>query len=102
MFFYGELGGGNGPSFFRRGGPEELQRRVDSGEVKPDYGPPFLDDAAGGVLVGARRPLIAFNVNLRGDVERRARSRRSCASGAAASPACVRSASTSRARASSR
>ena len=68
VFFYGELGGGNGPSFFRRGGPEELQRRVDSGEVKPDYGPPFLDDAAGGVLVGARRALIAFNVNLRGDV----------------------------------
>ncbi len=55
MFFYGELGGGNGPAFFRRGGPEELQRRVDDGELKPDYGPPFLDDAAGGVLVGARR-----------------------------------------------
>jgi glutamate formiminotransferase / 5-formyltetrahydrofolate cyclo-ligase len=69
VFFYGELGGGNGPSFFRRGGPEELQRRVDSGEVKPDYGPPFLDEAAGGVLVGARRALIAFNVNLRGALD---------------------------------
>jgi glutamate formiminotransferase len=68
VFFYGELGGGNGPSFFRKGGPEQLQRRVDDGELKPDYGPPFLDDAAGGVLVGARRALIAFNVNLRGDV----------------------------------
>ena len=68
VFFYGELGGGNGPAFFRRGGPDALQRRVDDGELKPDYGPPFLDDAAGGVLVGARRALIAFNVNLRGDV----------------------------------
>ena len=28
-----------------------------------------LDDRAGGVLVGARRPLIAFNVNLRGPLE---------------------------------
>jgi glutamate formiminotransferase len=67
VFLYGELGGGNGPSFFRRGGPEELQRRVDSGEVTPDFGPAALDESAGGVLVGARRPLIAFNVNLRGD-----------------------------------
>ena len=70
VFLYGELGGGNGPAHFRRGGPEELQRRVDAGELQPDYGPPRLDPGAGGVLVGARRPLIAFNVNLAsGDVE---------------------------------
>jgi glutamate formiminotransferase len=68
VFLYGELGGGNGPSFFRRGGPEELQRRVDAGEVTPSFGPRVLHPSAGGVLVGARRPLIAFNVNLRGDV----------------------------------
>ena len=66
VFFYGELGEARGPAFFRRGGPEELQRRVEAGEVKPAYGPPWLDERAGGVLVGARRPLIAFNVNLRG------------------------------------
>ena len=30
-------------------------------------GPPRVDERAGGVIVGARRPLIAFNVNLRGD-----------------------------------
>jgi glutamate formiminotransferase len=66
VFFYGELGEGRGPAFFRKGGPEELQRRLDVGELKPDYGPPWLDESAGGVLVGARRPLIAFNVNLRG------------------------------------
>jgi glutamate formiminotransferase len=68
VFLYGELGGGNGPSFFRRGGPEELQRRVDAGEVAPSFGPRVLHPSAGGVLVGARRPLIAFNVNLRGEV----------------------------------
>jgi glutamate formiminotransferase len=42
----------------------ELQRRIDAGELAPDFGPQRLDPAAGGVLVGARRPLIAFNVNL--------------------------------------
>ena len=65
-FLYGEVGEGRGPAFFRRGGTDELQRRLDEGEVAPAYGPPWLDPAAGGVLVGARRPLIAFNVNLRG------------------------------------
>jgi len=69
VFLYGELSPGRGPAFFRRGGPEELQRRIDSGEVAPDFGPARLDDRAGGVIVGARRPLIAFNVNLRGELE---------------------------------
>jgi glutamate formiminotransferase len=68
-FLYGEVGEGRGPAFFRRGGTEELQRRLDAGDVTPTYGPPWLDPAAGGVLVGARRPLIAFNVNLRGTAE---------------------------------
>jgi glutamate formiminotransferase/glutamate formiminotransferase/formiminotetrahydrofolate cyclodeaminase len=66
VFLYGELGGGRGPAFFRRGGPAELQRRIDAGEVAPDFGPSRLDPAAGGVILGARRPLIAFNVNLAG------------------------------------
>jgi len=69
VFVYGELASGRGPAFFRRGGPEELQRRIDSGELKPDFGPPRLHESAGGVLVGARRPLIAFNVNLEGTLE---------------------------------
>ncbi len=68
-FLYGEVGEGRGPAFFRRGGTDELQRRLDEGEVAPAYGPPWLDAAAGAVLVGARRPLIAFNVNLRGTVD---------------------------------
>ena len=57
-----------GPAFYRRGGPAELQRRVDDGELEPDFGPARLHATAGGVIVGARMPLIAFNVNLRGDV----------------------------------
>ncbi len=64
VFLYGEVGGGRRPAFFRRGGPGELQRRVDAGELHPDYGPPRLDARAGAVLVGARKPLVAFNVVL--------------------------------------
>jgi glutamate formiminotransferase len=69
VFLYGELAAGRGPAFFRRGGPQELQRRIDTGELAPDFGPARLHESAGGVLVGARRPLIAFNVNLRGGLE---------------------------------
>jgi len=69
VFLYGELAPGRGPAFFRRGGPAELQRRIDAGEVRPDFGPSQLHESAGAVLVGARRPLIAFNVNLRGELE---------------------------------
>ena len=68
VFLYAELAPGRGPAFFRRGGPAELQRRIDSGEIAPDFGPSRLQPGAGGVIVGARRPLIAFNVNLRGDL----------------------------------
>jgi glutamate formiminotransferase len=68
VFLYGRLTeDGREPAFFRRGGPEELQRRIDSGELAPDRGPRRLHPTAGGVLVGVRRPLIAFNVNLRTD-----------------------------------
>ena len=69
VFLYGELGGGRGPAFFRAGGPAQLQQRIDAGELAADFGPQCLDESAGGVLVGVRRPLIAFNVNLRGSLE---------------------------------
>jgi glutamate formiminotransferase / 5-formyltetrahydrofolate cyclo-ligase len=69
VFLYGELGGGRGPAFFRAGGTDELARRLVDAELAPDYGPAQLDGRAGGVLVGARRPLIAFNVNLRGSLD---------------------------------
>ena len=67
VFLYGDSAPERGPAFYRRGGPEELQRRIDAGELRPDYGPARLDEHAGGVIVGARRPLIAFNVNLATD-----------------------------------
>jgi glutamate formiminotransferase len=69
VFLYGELAPGRGPAFFRRGGVEELAQRLEAGELVPDFGPGRLDERAGGVLVGARRPLIAFNVNLRGSLD---------------------------------
>ena len=68
VFLYGRLTeDGREPAFFRRGGPEGLQRRIDAGELRPDRGPDRLDTSAGGVLIGVRRPLVAFNVNLRSD-----------------------------------
>ena len=64
VFLYGEIGGGRRPAFFRRGGLGELRRRIASGELEPDAGPRRLDVRAGAVLVGARRPLVAYNVVL--------------------------------------
>jgi len=55
-----------GPAFYRRGGRNELERRLEAGELAPDFGPAELHATAGGVILGARTPLIAFNVNLRG------------------------------------
>ena len=68
VFLYGELAPGRGPAFFRRGGTAELAQRLAAGEVAPDFGPGGLHPTAGGVIIGARRPLIAFNVNLRGEL----------------------------------
>jgi glutamate formiminotransferase len=57
-----------GPAFYRRGGTDGLAARLESGELRPDFGPSRLHESAGGVIVGARGPLIAFNVNLRGEL----------------------------------
>lgn len=57
-----------GPAFYRRGGVEGLAARLAAAELEPDFGPGELHGTAGGVIVGARRPLIAFNVNLRGSL----------------------------------
>jgi glutamate formiminotransferase len=69
VFLYGELAYGRGPAFFRAEGLEGLRRRVESGEVGPVFGPARIEERSGAVLVGARRPLIAFNVNLSGELE---------------------------------
>ena len=69
VFLYGELAWGRRLAELRRGGPAELARRMESGELKPDSGPATLDLRTGAALVGVRPPLIAFNVNLRGSLE---------------------------------
>jgi glutamate formiminotransferase/glutamate formiminotransferase/formiminotetrahydrofolate cyclodeaminase len=70
VFLYGESADGLRPAFFRNGGPAELQRRIDSGELAPSFGPATLDARTGAVLLGARPLLIAFNIELRtGDLE---------------------------------
>ena len=64
VFLYGVLAGGRTRADLRRGGVTGLGERVAAGELAPDFGPHKLDLAAGAVLVGARAPLIAFNVEL--------------------------------------
>jgi len=49
----------------RRGQYEGLKEAIATDPDRlPDYGPPVLHPTAGAVVVGARWPLIAFNVNL--------------------------------------
>src|SRR5262245_30474165 len=69
VFLYGTLAEGRRPAFYRRGGPVALQERVDAGELVAAHGPARLDPAFGAVLVGARPPLLAFNVELEGSLE---------------------------------
>ena len=69
VFLYGSLCDGRRPAFYRRGGPAELQRRVERGELEPAYGPRVLDPRAGAVLVGVRAALLAFNIELEGSLE---------------------------------
>lgn len=75
VFLYGELTE-NGPTpgrtraLLRRGGVGELARRMraDGGDpsagLVPDFGPSALHPSAGATLVGARGPLVAFNLQL--------------------------------------
>ena len=51
----------------RRGGPPRLAERLASGELRPDYGPARAHPSAGALLVSARPPLLAFNVDLVSD-----------------------------------
>ena len=67
VFLYGELA--TRPEHveradLRRGGPAGLAERMAAGELVPDYGPPEVHPTAGAVLVAARPPLVAFNLDL--------------------------------------
>lgn len=65
VFLYGELS--RSPerrerAYFRDGGPLELARRMREEGMRPDFGPPRAHPTAGGVLLTARPPLAAFNL----------------------------------------
>jgi glutamate formiminotransferase len=64
VLLYGELAGGRTRAELRRGGPAELARRLAAGELHADAGPGRAHATAGAVLVAARPPLAAFNVEL--------------------------------------
>ncbi len=65
VFLYGQAATDRRPlREIRRGGAEGLRQRMSEGAALPDYGPPRLHPTAGAVAVGARQPLVAFNVNL--------------------------------------
>jgi len=49
----------------RRGGFEELRHHIGDPDRAPDEGPAALHSSAGATAVGARIPLIAYNVNLK-------------------------------------
>ena len=51
----------------RRGRFEGLGAKLVEPAWRPDYGPPRPHPSAGAVAIGARRPLVAFNVNLASD-----------------------------------
>lgn len=54
----------------RKGEFEGMAEKLKDARWKPDYGPDAVHPTAGVVAVGARKPLVAFNVNLAtGDVE---------------------------------
>jgi glutamate formiminotransferase / 5-formyltetrahydrofolate cyclo-ligase len=63
VFLYGELAGGRERAEIRSGGLESLIQRG----LEPDFGPRTIDPRKGAVLVAARPPLIAFNVDLATD-----------------------------------
>lgn len=76
VFLYGELtagfgSGGQGRSRadLRRGGLGGLAKRLAAPEgepqaLRPDFGPARIDPRRGAVLIAARTPLVAFNVEL--------------------------------------
>lgn len=64
VFLYGALAGGRSRAQLRRGGLAALAQRVGAGELVPDFGPRRIDPRTGAVLVAARPPLVAFNVEL--------------------------------------
>jgi glutamate formiminotransferase len=66
VFLYAESGHGRRPHDLRRGGLEGLGERLAERELEADAGE-GLHPSAGAVILGVRRPLVAFNVDLATD-----------------------------------
>jgi glutamate formiminotransferase / 5-formyltetrahydrofolate cyclo-ligase len=64
VFMYGALAQGRTRAQLRRGGLAGLSARMASRESIPDFGPARPHPTAGVTLVGAREPLVAFNLEL--------------------------------------
>jgi glutamate formiminotransferase / 5-formyltetrahydrofolate cyclo-ligase len=67
VFLYGDLASSSERrerGYFRRGGHEALRERMLKNELEADMGPGWPHATAGAVLVTARAPLAAFNVEL--------------------------------------
>ncbi len=67
VFLYGELATEQPRrerAYFRRGGLAALRERMRTGELLQDFGPAQPHPTAGALLVTARPPLAAFNVEL--------------------------------------
>lgn len=65
VFLYGILAQGRTRAELRRGGPAAMARRMANSELTPDFGPRAAHPRGGTTLVGARPPLVAFNVTLK-------------------------------------
>jgi glutamate formiminotransferase / 5-formyltetrahydrofolate cyclo-ligase len=63
VFLYGVLAGGRTRAQLRKGGAAGLRQRMADG-LEPDFGPRTMHPTAGAVLVAARPPLVAFNLEL--------------------------------------
>jgi glutamate formiminotransferase / 5-formyltetrahydrofolate cyclo-ligase len=68
VLLYGALAQGRTRAELRRGGPQELARRLAAGELVPDFGPHKAHPTAGATLVASRPPLVAFNLVVDADV----------------------------------
>jgi glutamate formiminotransferase len=64
VFLYGALTSGRTRAELRRGGVKALAERMRAGELTPDFGPSMPHPTGGAVLVAARAPLVAFNLEL--------------------------------------
>lgn len=70
VYFYGEaalVADRKELPALRRGGYEGLERRVEEPYWTPDAGPHVFNPQSGATAVGAREPLVAFNINLDSD-----------------------------------